>query len=69
MGRWDSKWKQRMSSNNVNVVDDGRFVDDARAFLYPIRPGWRWEQGGLWFRREWEEEDNLLSPMERTRRG
>ena len=39
MGRWDCKWKSRMSSSNVTVEDDARFVDDARAFLYPIRPG------------------------------
>ena len=68
MGRWDCKWKSRMSSSNVTVEDDGRFVDDARAFLYSIRPGWRWEHDGLWFRREWELEDALLSPTERTRR-
>jgi hypothetical protein len=33
MGRWDQKWKSRMANSNVKVEDDGRFVDDARAFL------------------------------------
>ena len=68
MGRWDQKWKSRMVDNNVKIEDDGRFVDDARAFLYAIRAGWRWEKDGLWYRREWEAEDTLLSPMERTRK-
>ena len=43
-------------------------MDDARRYLYPVRPGWRWEDGGLWYRREWEVEDELLSPIERTKR-
>ena len=47
MGRWDCKWKKRMNSCNIKVEDDGRFVDDARVFLYPIRPGWRWENGAF----------------------
>ena len=36
--------------------------------MYPIRAGWRWEGGELWYKKEWEEEDYLLSPTERTKR-
>ena len=43
-------------------------MDDARVFLYPLRPGWRWEQGGLFYKEEWEREDEFLSPIERTKR-
>ena len=68
MGRWDSKWNERAKQNNLIVEDDGRYVDDARVYLYPVRAGWRWEAGGLWFKKEWEEEDALLSPTERTKR-
>ena len=57
-----------VNKNNLVVEDDGRYVDDARVYLYPVRAGWRWEEGGLWFRKEWEEEDALLSPIERTKR-
>ena len=63
MARWDCKWKARISQENVEVEDDGRFVDDARVFMYPVRPGWRWDEGCLWYSQEWEEEDSL-SPTE-----
>ena len=29
MGRWDIKWKERMNDCNLEVEDEGRFVDDA----------------------------------------
>ena len=47
MARWDIKWKERMEKNNLEIGGDGRYVDDARVFLYPVRAGWRWEQDGL----------------------
>jgi hypothetical protein len=68
MARWDCKWKARMTESNLRVEDDGRYVDDARVFMYAVRPGWRWEGEGLWFKKEWEEEDSMLSPTERTKR-
>ena len=68
MARWDIKWKERMAKNNLTIEDDGRFVDDARVFLYALRPGWRWEGNGLWYKKEWEVEDSFLSPIERTKR-
>ena len=68
MARWDMMWKERVKSSNIELEEDGRYVDDARAFLYPYRPGWRWEDGGLWYRQEWEAEDELLSPTERTKK-
>ena len=69
MGRWDRGWKEKMKESNLEVEDDGRFVDDARVFIYPLRAGWRWEQGELWFSKEWEQHDQLLSPTERTKRA
>jgi hypothetical protein len=68
MGRLDIKWKERFKDNNLVIEDDGRYVGDARVYMYPVRAGWRWENGRLWYRREWEAEDGLLSPMERTKR-
>ena len=43
-------------------------MDDARVFMYPVRPGWRWVEGGLWFKKEREEQGQLLSPTEITKR-
>ena len=68
MGMWDIKWKDRVKSRNMEVEDDGRYVDDARVYLYPIKGGWRWESGDLWYKKEWEEEDALISPTEKTKR-
>ena len=69
MSRWDQKLKQRMVDSNISSEADGRYVDDGRLILYPIRSGWRWHRGGLWFRADWEEEDLSLSCIERTKRG
>ena len=44
-------------------------MDDGRAFLPPVKPGWRvGEDGGLKFYERWEKEDQKLCPMEWTRR-
>ena len=37
MGRWDIKWKEAVKKNNLTVEDDGRYVDDARVYMYPVR--------------------------------
>ena len=36
--------------------------------MYPIIAGWRWLGSGLWYTKECEREDELLSPIERTKR-
>ena len=69
MARWDQKFKERMSEANLVSEADGRYVDDGRLILYPIRNGWRWHRGGLWFRKDWEDEDQVLSCIERTKRA
>ena len=68
MARWDQKFKERMSKANLLSEADGRYVDDGRLVLFPIRRGWRWHRGGLWFCKEWEEEDMMLTNIERTKR-
>jgi hypothetical protein len=42
---------------------------DTRAFMYPIRPGCRWMKNSLCWRADCEEEDQLLSDVERTKRA
>ena len=69
MGSHSIQWRERMKENNVLVVVDGYYVDDGRVILCPLRPGWRWHSGGLWFCRQWELEDSILSPIEITKRA
>ena len=44
-----------------------RYMDDGRAFMAPIRPGWRWIEGEMIFKRPWQEEDKYLTGEEITR--
>ena len=53
----------------VELMFSTHLYSFARACMYPIRAGWRWKSGGLWYREEWEEKDALLSPTERTKRA
>ena len=40
----------------------------ARVWLHPVILGWRWAGGGLWYEKEWEEQDKKLSHTEGTRK-
>ena len=42
-------------------------MDDSRAILQPIRPGWRMKEGRLKYRKEWELEDSHITGEERTK--
>ena len=66
MAQWDQTFKKKLEKINLRSELDGRYVDDGRLVLYPLRPGWRWHRQGLWFREDWEEEDLALSAIERT---
>ena len=69
MARWDQKFKSRLEQVNIKSELDGRYVDDGRLVLYPLRAGWRWHRGGLWYREDWEVQDSVLSDIERTKRA
>ena len=69
MARWDVKFKTRLEDNSIRSELDGRYVDDGRLVLYAIRAGWRWHQGALWYRQDWEVKDRALSDVERTKRA
>ena len=56
-----------MAENNISLEADGFYVDDGRVILYGLRPGWRWMEGKLWFCKEWETEDSMLSDIRRTK--
>ena len=65
---FDLKWESRLMDMRIKVWLITRYMDDARIFLPPIKPGWRISDGKLLFCQKWEEEDKNLSPTEVTRR-
>ena len=52
----------------MEVEEDARYVDDARIWLYPVRPGWRWVGEDLVYEQQWVVDDEGLSGEERARR-
>ena len=68
MCHWDLKWKEVMRRNRITLEEYMRYMDDGRAFLSPIRSGWRWSNGRMTFKKVWQEEDRNLGGLEVTRR-
>ena len=58
----------RLAKVKVTLELAMRYMDDGRAFLFPIKSGWRWCMGDLVFCKRWEQEDREISPTERTKR-
>ena len=54
---WDSKWLDRLAKIKVVLELAMRYLDDGRAFLLPIKAGWRWHAGDLLFCGRWVQED------------
>ena len=69
MCSWDRAWKELMRTNNITIEEFMRYMDDGRAFLYPLQPGWRWINGELQYTLKWRTEDIEISGEERTRRA
>ena len=42
MQMWDQKWMTRINKARIVIALAMRYMDDGRAILAPIRPGWRW---------------------------
>ena len=66
MNMWDQIWNRRMLELNLRVELYTRYMDDGRALIYPIRPGWRYVDGQVRFNQKWEAEDQHLTPTYRT---
>ena len=49
MNEWDARWMNLMKVNNITIMDGERYMDDVRAILKALKPGWRWWDGGLHF--------------------
>ena len=68
MNMWDKKWLNLMREWNLDIEEYVRYMDDGRVFIHSIKRGWRWDEGELVWRKEWEEEDALVSMREVTKR-
>ena len=58
MNEWDTAWLERLEMNNIVLRKGERYMDDLRAFLRAIKPGWRWHEGGLYHCEAWMTEDS-----------
>ena len=70
MLHWDGKLLEKLKQNNVRLDEGARYMDDIRAILSGLREGWRWVEDGLYYCKEWEQEDRLLgeTPTQRSSR-
>jgi hypothetical protein len=57
MNTWDIRWLEIMTTNRLEILTGIRNIDDIRAFMYPIREGWRLLEGRLCFCEKWRDED------------
>ena len=64
---FDTKWRRKLEAMRITTWLLGRYMDDGRAFLPPIKPGWRVENDELVFCLRWAREDAALSAVERTK--
>ena len=68
MQMFDLNWKMRLDEADITTWLLVRYMDDARAFLPPFQPGWRYGTHGLEYSLRWAMEDVDISPTERTKR-
>ena len=54
---WDEMFMSLVASSNLSVEEKARYMDDIRLWMYSIRLGWRWAEGGLKYRKAWREEE------------
>ena len=65
---FDGKWEGRLRELCLKIWLYSRYMDDGRAAMPPIKPGWRWIGSSLKYCVKWEQEDQELSDIEITRR-
>ena len=69
MQLFDIRWKEKLSRMGIDTWLLARYMDDARAFLPPLKHGWRVGTDGLQFKLGWKLEDKDLSPTQVTARA
>ena len=48
-----------IAKNNLTLEQKARYMDDIRLWMYSIRLGWRWVDGGLKYSTEWRTEERM----------
>ena len=56
---WDEKLLSLIAKNNLTLEQKARYMDDIRLWMYSIRLGWRWVDGGLKYSTEWRTEERM----------
>ena len=65
---FDIKWKAKLADMEIITWLLTRYMDDSRAFLPPIKKGWRLDTSGLKYCKAWEKADMSLTTTEVTKR-
>ena len=50
-----------MDKNRIRIKKFMRYIDDGRAFLSPLKHGWRWEKGELLLMKKWKDDLRIFS--------
>ena len=69
MQLFDRKWRQKLEGASLTIWLMGRYMDDGRSWLPPLKHGWRADACGIWYCKEWEQEDLKLILTEVTKRA
>ena len=56
---WDEKLLSLIAKNNLTLEQKARYMDDIRLWMYSVRLGWRWVDGGLKYSTEWRTEERM----------
>ena len=67
MQMFDGMWGDRLENLGIRTWLRLRYVDDGKVALQPIKPGWRWHEGGQKFCKRWEMEDQEQTDEYRTK--
>ena len=65
---WDRKFLELAKRNGVTFAESMRYMDDLRVWMFGVRLGWRWTDGGLYYSSEWrnEEQEAGMTGLQKT---
>ena len=65
---FDVKWEGILHRVGLQMWLYGRYMDDGRSFMQPVKKGWKWQGGELLYSKKWELEDmrGAVTPEQKT---